>query len=76
MEMDFNAYLASSDEDCDDEEVWPAVGEGNRNLTEEEKIAKYRVRLYLLLFGLKSLLMHLTLMCNQIAIVHSWLYTQ
>ena len=49
MEMDFNAYLASSDEDCDDQEVWPAVGEGNRNLTEEEKIAKYRVRLYLLL---------------------------
>ena len=44
MEMDFYAYLASSDEECGNEEVWPAGGEGNENLTEEEKIANYRVR--------------------------------
>ena len=41
MEMDFHTYLASSDEEHDSEEVWP---EGNKNLTEEEKIANYRVR--------------------------------
>ena len=45
MEMDFNAYLASSDEECgDEEEAWPTAREGSKTLTEEEKIAKYRVR--------------------------------
>ena len=48
MEMDFHAYLASSDEECGNEEVWPATGEGNKNLTEEEKIANYRVRVLIL----------------------------
>ena len=42
MEMDFQAYLASSDKEHDNEEVWP---EGNKNLTEEEKTANYRVRI-------------------------------
>ena len=44
MEMDFQAYLASSDEECSNDEKWPDTGKGNENLTEEEKIAKYRVR--------------------------------
>ena len=44
MDMDFQAYLASSDEECSDEEVWSAAGKGSKNLTEEEKIANYRVR--------------------------------
>ena len=44
MEMDFQAYLASSDEECSNDEGWPATAEGNNNLTEEEKIANYRVR--------------------------------
>ena len=44
MEMDFQAYLASSDEECSNEEVWPAAGKGSKNLTEEEKSANYRVR--------------------------------
>ena len=44
MEMDFQAYLASSDEECSNDEGWPATGKGNNNLTEEEKIANYRVR--------------------------------
>lgn len=44
MEMDFQAYLASSDEECSNDELWPATGEGNKNLTEEEKIINYRVR--------------------------------
>ena len=44
MEMDFQAYLASSDEECSNDEEWPATGEGKSNLTEEEKIANYQVR--------------------------------
>ena len=41
MEMDFQAYLASSDEECSNDEKWPDTGEGNKNLTEEQKIANY-----------------------------------
>ena len=48
MEMDFQAYLASSDEECSNDEGWPATGEGNNNFTEEEKIANYRVRVFTL----------------------------
>ena len=48
MEMDFQAYLASSDEECDNDEVWPA--KGNKNLTEEERIVNYRVRSLLLIW--------------------------
>ena len=44
MEMDFQAYLASSDEECSNEEELPPTVEGNQSLTEEEKIASYRVR--------------------------------
>ena len=44
MEMDFQAYLASSDEEYSNDEKWPDTEEGNKNLTEEEKIANYRVR--------------------------------
>ena len=43
MEMDFQAYLASSDEECSNDEEWATTAEGNKTLTEEEKIANYRV---------------------------------
>ena len=46
MEMDFQAYLASSNEECSNDEGWPVTEEGNSNLTEEEKIANYRVRVF------------------------------
>ena len=41
MGMDFQAYLASSDEECSNDEIWPNTGEGNQNLTED---ANYQVR--------------------------------
>ena len=44
MEMDFQAYLASSDEECSSKEELPAAVEGSKSLTEEERIASYRVR--------------------------------
>ena len=44
MEMDFQAYLASADEECSNDEKWPDTGEGNKSLTEEKKIDNYRVR--------------------------------
>ena len=51
MEMDFQAYLASSDEECSNKEVWPAAGKGSKNLTEKEKIANYRVRVSFLKYS-------------------------
>ena len=39
--MDVKAYLASSDEECSNDEIWPDTGEGNQNLTED---ANYQVR--------------------------------
>ena len=44
IEMDFQAYLASADEECSNDEKWPDTGEENKNLTEEKKIDNYRVR--------------------------------
>jgi len=43
--MDFQAYLASSGEECSNDEIWPTEGKENKSLTEEEKIANYRVRI-------------------------------
>ena len=37
MEMDFHAYLASSDEECGNEEVWPGAGEGTKILLEKKR---------------------------------------
>ena len=39
--MDIKAYLASSDEECSNYEIWPDKGEGSQNLTED---ANYQVR--------------------------------
>ena len=36
--MDFQAYLASSDEECSNGEEWATTAEENKTLTEEEKV--------------------------------------
>ena len=43
MKMDFQAYLASSDEECSNDEEQETTAVGNKTLTEEEKIANYQV---------------------------------
>ena len=41
MKMDFQAYLASSDEECSNDEEWVTTAEGNKTLIEEEKISNH-----------------------------------
>ena len=41
MKMDFQAYLATSDEECSNDEEWVTTAEGNKTLFEEEKISNH-----------------------------------
>ena len=41
MKMDFQAYLAKSDEECSNDEEWVTTAEGNKTLIEEEKIVNH-----------------------------------
>ena len=43
MKMDFQAYLATSDEECSNDEEWVTTAEGNKTLFEEEKISNHWV---------------------------------
>ena len=38
MKMDFQAYLATSDEECSNYEEWETTADENKTLTEEEKL--------------------------------------
>ena len=41
MKMVFQAYLATSDEECSNNEEWVTTAEGNKTLIEEEKISNH-----------------------------------